>query len=115
MISHDKITKKPDFIVQSKEEIITLLEKNHQKLRQFGVNICGLFVSYVKKENHSHTDIDILVSFEPEKKTFDNFMGLAFFLEEIFGRKVDLITLESLNPYISQEILNTVEYVKIRS
>jgi uncharacterized protein len=59
--------------------------------------------------------IDILVSFEPEKKTFDNFMGLAFFLEEIFGRKVDLITLESLNPYISQEILNTVEYIKIRS
>jgi len=48
--------------------------------------------------------------FESGKKSFDNFMNLAFFLEDLLERKVDLITTESLSPYIGPKILREVEY-----
>jgi predicted nucleotidyltransferase len=59
------------------------------------------------------SDIDILVAFKPEQKTFENFMNLSFFLEDIFGRSVDLVTVEALSPYIGPHILEEVEYVTI--
>jgi hypothetical protein len=59
--------------------------------------------------------VDILVEFDPDQKTFDNFMQLAFFLEDLFDRKVDLITTESLSPYLGPHILREVEYAAIRA
>jgi predicted nucleotidyltransferase len=50
------------------------------------------------KTVHVDSDIDLLVEFETP--SFDNFMDLTFSLEEIFQRKVDLITSRSLSPYI---------------
>ena len=61
------------------------------------------------------SDVDILVSFTPEKKTFDNFMHLGFFLEDLLGRTVDLVTTESLSPHIGPHILSEVEYVSTGS
>ena len=93
-----------------KREIFALLNANESQLRQFGVKRCGLFGSFARGEQTEHSDVDILVEFEEERKTFDNFMGLAFFLEDLFGRKVDLLTPESLSPYIGPHILREVEY-----
>ena len=45
------------------------------------------------------SDIDVLVEFE--KPSFDNFMDLLFFLEDLFGKKVDLVTTKGISPYIS--------------
>ena len=49
-------------------------------------------------EEKERSDIDIIVEFEEGKKNFDNFMNLAFYLEELFGRKVGLLTPESISP-----------------
>ena len=62
---------------------------------------------------HQNSDVDILVAFEPDQKTFDNFMDLSFFLEDLLGRPVDLVTVEALSPYIGLHILEEVEYVAI--
>jgi predicted nucleotidyltransferase len=59
------------------------------------------------------SDIDILVEFTPEKHTFDNFMEVAFLLEEILGRKVELIATEALSPRIGPHILREVKHVPI--
>ena len=59
------------------------------------------------------SDVDVLVTFHPHLKTFDNFMSLSIFLEDLLERKVDLITTESLSPYLGKEILQEVEYVPI--
>jgi hypothetical protein len=40
-------------------------------------------------------------------------MHLAFFLEEILGRKVELLTPESLNRYSGPKIMREVEYAAI--
>jgi predicted nucleotidyltransferase len=99
--------------VQTKAQVLTLLQQSQQDLHRFGVQQCGLFGSFVRDTASSQSDVDILVTFEPEQKTFDNFMHLAFFLEDLFGRTVDLITPESLSPYIGPRILDEVEYVSL--
>ena len=45
---------------------------------------------------------------EFEEPTFDNFMKLAFYLEALFNRKVELVTLDSMSPYIAPYVKNEV-------
>lgn len=96
--------------VKTKEEVFTLLRQNGSQLRAFGVRRVGVFGSFVRDDTNAESDVDILVEFKEGKKSFDNFMALAFFLEDLFGRKVDLLTHESLSPYIGPHILREVEY-----
>jgi predicted nucleotidyltransferase len=77
-----------------------------------GINTIGLFGSYVRGEPYEKSDIDLLIEFEKDKESFDNFMELCYLLEEIFeGEKVEVVTKNSLSPYIGPEILLEVEYV----
>ena len=97
--------------METKERILSLLQKHSEQMKALGVRKLGLFGSFVRGEQNEISDIDILVEFDPSKKGFDNFICLAFFLEELFGRHVELVTLESLSPYIGPRILREVEYV----
>ncbi len=97
--------------VQTKQDVINLLQSYQGELSKFGVNRLGLFGSFVRNTAKSESDVDVLVVFEPSHKTFDNFMNLSFFLEDLFQRKVDLITIDSLSPYLGNKILQEVEYV----
>jgi uncharacterized protein len=102
--------------VQTKAQVVALLHEYHQELHRFGVRRCGIFGSFARDTAiHPQSDVDILVAFEPDQKTFDNFIHLSFFLEDLFGRTVDLITVESLSPYIGPRILDEVEYVSVGS
>jgi predicted nucleotidyltransferase len=90
--------------VQTKEQFFELLQQHEAALHAFGVRRYGLFGSLVRNMPTDASDVDVLVEFEPGQKTFDHFMNLAFFLEELLGRPVDLITTESLSPYIGPHI-----------
>ena len=94
-----------------KHTILKTLADHHQQLRGYGVMKIGLFGSFVRNEASSSSDIDLLVDIEKEKKTFRNFMSLSYFLEELLQHKVDLVTLQSLSPYIGPHILKSTEYV----
>ena len=99
--------------ITTKKEIIILLRRNAARLRGFGLKRIGLFGSFMRGEQGETSDVDLLVEFEPGKKRFDNFMALAFFLEDLLGRKVEIVTRESLSPYIGAHILAEVEYVRL--
>lgn len=101
--------------VETKEQIFLLLDQSDEKLKKFGVKRCGLFGSFLRDRQNFQSDIDLLVEFEMGKKTYDNYIHLAFFLEELFGRSVDLVTPESLSPYIGPHILREVEYASNRT
>ena len=92
---------------------MNILRENRKRLQTLGVKKIGLFGSFVRGEQKSASDIDFIVEFETGKKTFDNFMNLSFFLEGLFQRKVELVTTESLSPYIGPYILKEVEYVSL--
>jgi predicted nucleotidyltransferase len=101
--------------VKTKEDVFTLLRQNGAHLRRFGVDRLSVFGSFARGEPNDDSDVDILVEFEPEQETFDNFLGLAEFLEELFGRKVDLLTPESLNPRFGHYILEEAEHAAINA
>ncbi|RZK57142.1 MAG: nucleotidyltransferase [Pedobacter sp.] len=97
----------------TKTEIIKQLKSNEKHLLDYGVKEIGLFGSFLTDNANSSSDIDLLVDIKKESKTFKNFMSLNYFLEKLFGRKVDLVTKQSLSPFIGPHILNSVEYVAL--
>jgi len=97
--------------VQTKEKALALIAEHQDRIKTLGVKKLGLFGSFVREEQGAESDVDLLVEFEQGKKTFDNFMQLSFFLEDLFKRRVELVTPESLSPYIGPHIVNEVEYV----
>ena len=86
------------------------MHKNQDTIERYGVKRIGLFGSFLKNKQKSDSDIDILVEFRKGKKTFDNYMDLKFFLEDLFHRDVDLVVKEALKVKLKSKILRTVKY-----
>ena len=90
---------------------ITILKEHEDDIRnRFRVKRIGIFGSFARGEAKADSDIDVLVEFETGHKTFDNFMDLMFYLEAVFGRKIDLVTREALKPRIKDNILRDTVY-----
>ena len=98
-------------VAKTKSDILTMIDTHWETLSAFGVRRIGLFGSFVRDEAGVDSDVDLLVEFKVGQKTFLNFVNLGLFLEETLGRKVELVTPESLSPYAGPEILSEVEYV----
>ncbi|MGC9515671.1 nucleotidyltransferase family protein [Methanocrinis sp.] len=81
-------------------EALKILKEHESEIRRrFGVKRIGIFGSHARGEEKESSDVDVLVEFvEP---SFDNFMDLAFFLQDLFGREVDLVTTGGLSPHIA--------------
>jgi predicted nucleotidyltransferase len=88
--------------------IIKMLAKSKSKLAKLGVRRIGLFGSFKRAQAKRRSDIDILVVME--RPTFDKYMEVKFYLEDMFGRKVDLVMEETIKPGLRPYILNEVEY-----
>ena len=84
------------------------ISRNHEHLSKLGVKRLGVFGSFVRGEAGPDSDIDFLV--ELEKKTFDIYMDLKFFLEDLFERKVDLVLTDTIKPRLRPYIENEVVY-----
>jgi len=94
------------------EEIKRILSEVKEELsRKFGVRRIGVFGSYVRGDQTPRSDVDILVDIDKEKKIFDNYMDLKFYLENLFGMKVDLVLESTLRKNMKEYILKEVEYV----
>lgn len=97
--------------VQTKNEVSEILLSHRQEIESFGVKRIGLFGSFAKGKQQSTSDVDFIVEFIQGKKNFRNFINLAFYLEDLLHRKVELITPESLSPYLKLNILKETRYV----
>jgi len=97
--------------VEDKRSIIERLRRERTALASLGVLEIGLFGSFARGEQTPESDVDLLVEFTPQQHTFDSFMDLSFFLEALLGRNVELLTRESLSPYIGERILAEVEKI----
>ena len=87
--------------------------KNHliEIKEKFKVKEIGVFGSWIRGETKKKSDVDILVEFEEGYKTFDNYMELKFYLEDLFNYKVDLVLKSALKEEIKPHILEEVVYV----
>lgn len=93
-----------------KDELLIKIRQYSSKLKAYRVKKVGLFGSFTRSNQHAKSDIDILVEFERDGKTFDNYMELKFFLEEAFHRKVDLVIKDALKTRIKKRVLSEVKY-----
>jgi len=92
----------------TKKIILNTLRDHKEKLEnRFGVRKIGLFGSYARDNAGLQSDIDILVEFN--SPTFDNYMDLKFYLEDLLKTPVDLVLNDALKkrlrPYIAQEVV----------
>jgi predicted nucleotidyltransferase len=95
----------------TKAELIETLTRHNKDIRiRFKVKDIGLFGSYVRGEQKKESDVDVLVEFEKGYKTFNNYMDLKFFLEDIFGLKVDLVIKDAVRTELKEYILTEVVY-----
>ncbi|HEX8361531.1 MAG TPA: nucleotidyltransferase family protein [Longimicrobium sp.] len=95
----------------TKEQVVERLEGAREQIQALGVRRIALFGSIVRGEARVDSDVDLLVEFDPARKTFRNFMALSFCLETLFEKRVELVTTESLSPFIGPHILREAEDV----
>lgn len=99
--------------VTNRDMLLDRLHRNSGRIKSFGVKRLGLFGSFVRGTATAESDVDLLVEFERGKKSYDNFMELGSYLEEVLNRKVELVTPQSLSKHIGPHILNQVQDVKL--
>jgi uncharacterized protein len=91
-----------------REKILNLLQQNQAIFKQFGVSKLAIFGSTVREESTEHSDVDILVSFE-KTLTSKEYFGLQFYLEDLLGKSIDLVTdkflRKELRPHIEKELI----------
>lgn len=100
-------------MVLCKQTILSELRRHQPELARWKVRRLGLFGSFARDDGSAESDIDLLVDFQAGEKTIDNFMGVAFFLEDLFQRKVEVVTTESLSPYLAPQVLHEATYVEV--
>ncbi|SOD96742.1 hypothetical protein SAMN06269250_5472 [Spirosoma fluviale] len=97
----------------NKQTVLQFIQRNREHIKSFGVARIGLFGSFVRNEQRVDSDIDLLVDYEVGKASFRNLMDLAFFFEDSFHRKIELVTPSSLSERLKQYIAKEVEYVAL--
>ncbi|WP_407283210.1 nucleotidyltransferase family protein [Methanolobus sp. WCC1] len=92
-------------------DALKLLKEHENVIKErFFVEKIGIFGSFARGEAQDKSDVDVLVEFAEGKKTFDNFMELKFYLEELFGRDVDLVIETAIKPRLKDYIMREAVY-----
>jgi uncharacterized protein len=89
--------------ILDRDDIVTILREQMVRSR-FGVKSLLLFGSVVRNEATQESDLDFVVNFDGTI-TFDRYMDLKIFLEDLFGKKIDLAIEDTLKPQIRAKIL----------
>ena len=93
-----------------KQQIINLLQQNLALLTARDVQRLAVFGSVARDEATEQSDVDILVAFA-HNTTFDKYMNLLFFLEDLMGRPVDLVTEQAVRPQLKPSVERDAIYV----
>jgi uncharacterized protein len=92
------------------QEILDIVELHRDAIKKFGVRRIGLFGSLARGEGKDSSDLDFVVDFE--RKTFDNYMDLKEFLENLFKCSIDLVMVDAIKPRLKPIILNETLYAQ---
>jgi hypothetical protein len=93
----------------TRRDILDTLTRHTERLQQMGVRSLGLFGSYGRGTAAPDSDMDFLVLLE--RSSFDDYMELKFFLEDLFGCSIDLVMEQAIKPRLRPTILAEVVYV----
>jgi predicted nucleotidyltransferase len=94
----------------TRRTVITRIRKHRDHLTKLGVKSLSLFGSVARGEERPDSDVDILVEFKG-RATFDRYMDTKFYLEDLLGCKVDLVTPKAIKPRMKPFIMQDLVHV----
>ena len=94
----------------NRTEVLDILRTHKPMLAErFGVTELALFGSFARDEATDGSDVDILVRYDGPA-TSRSYFGVQFYIEDLLGRRVDLVTHKALRsefrPYVEREAVN---------
>jgi len=87
-------------IKEIKNKINPILKRN-------GVAKAAIFGSYARRDQTKKSDIDILIKYKHDDKSYFDLIGLQFELEKKLRKKVDLLTYEGVHRRLKKEIFGS--------
>ncbi|CAC5344762.1 MULTISPECIES: nucleotidyltransferase family protein [Planktothrix] len=93
-----------------RDEVLSILAQHRMVLKDLGVKLLAIFGSVARDEARPDSDVDILVEFEGSV-TFDRYMDVKFYLEDLLETRVDLVSQRSLKPLIRSTVEQEAIYV----
>jgi predicted nucleotidyltransferase len=94
-----------------RDEIIRLLSERRADLERFSVKSLAFFGSVARDEAREDSDVDMLVEFV-EPPSFTLFMDFKFFLEDLLGYQVHLVTHKALKPRLRTRVEKEAIHVR---
>lgn len=88
-----------------RDDALELLRGHRAELLRFGVASIKLCGSVARDEARGDSDVDVLVDFERGAPRFNDYMDLKLYLEDLFGRAVDVLTPGGLKARARETIL----------
>jgi hypothetical protein len=89
----------------SRADVQARLTAAQAEILGLGVRRLALFGSVRRDAARVGSDVDLLVEFSPGEKSFDHLIDLGDLLEHVLGHRVELVTPESLSPFLKSDIL----------
>lgn len=96
-------------VAVNRDDVVKVLKSKRTAYKRYGVKSLALFGSAARDRLRKRSDVDILVQFT--KPTWANYIGLKFYLEDLLGREVDLVTPKGLKPAIRPSVEKDLLYV----
>jgi len=91
--------------VSIREEVLRKLQAHMPEIRErFGIETLGIFGSVARGEDTPESDVDVLYRFQEDKGSMSTVVPLMYYLQELFGRKVDLISFDYISPLIENAV-----------
>lgn len=90
----------------TRSDILQTLSEHRDELARLGARRLGLFGSFARDEARTDSDVDLLV--ELDRHTFDRYMDLKLYLEDLLGRRIDLVLSDRIKPALREHILGGV-------
>ncbi|MCU0799913.1 MAG: nucleotidyltransferase family protein [Candidatus Thermoplasmatota archaeon] len=96
----------------SSDQVLSRIRDNRSALKSLGIERIGLFGSYIRGEQKEGSDIDIIVSFKAGEEKYRNLFRVHELLCELFGTRIEIVTMGSLSPYIGPYILKEARFIE---
>lgn len=87
----------------TRDEILRRLAENHAEIQRLGARRMSLFGSFARDVAREDSDVDLLVDLDRHR--FDRYMDLKLFLEDLLGRRIDLVLYDRIKPALRERIL----------
>jgi predicted nucleotidyltransferase len=92
-----------------REEFLAKLNASLPEIQgRFGIETIGIFGSVARGEDTPESDVDVLYTFQEGQANLDNLLGLKEYLEDLFNRKIDLVSRKWVKPVLYSHIAEDV-------